>query len=99
MLNIMNINGFPSAENPYLFNGDFVDRGSFSVEVILTLMAFKLHNPGCIFLNRGNHESPDLTKMYGFEGEVLAKYCRQTYNLFLKMFDHLPLGVVLNKKV
>ena len=93
------MNGYPSAANPYLFNGDFVDRGSFSVEVMLTLMAFKLHNPRCIFLNRGNHESPDLTKMYGFEGEVLAKYCRPTYNLFLRMFNHLPLGAVLNKKV
>lgn len=62
-------------------------------------MAFKLHNPACIFLNRGNHENMDLTKLYGFEGEVLAKYCRSTYNLFLKMFNHLPLGTVLNKKV
>jgi len=62
-------------------------------------MAFKLHNPACIFLNRGNHESADLTKMYGFEGETLAKYCRPTFNLFLKMFNHLPLGCVLNKKV
>lgn len=76
-----------------------MDRGSFSVEVMLTLIAFKLHNPSCIFLNRGNHENLDLTKLYGFEGEVLAKYCRSTYNLFIKMFNYLPLGTVLNKKV
>lgn len=89
----------PSTHNPYLFNGDFVDRGSFSVEVMLALAAWKIHNPSLIFLNRGNHENLDMNKMYGFEGEVLHKYCKPTFNLFLKAFNCLPLGCVLNKKV
>lgn len=45
LLNIFKLNGLPSEENPYLFNGDFVDRGSFSLEVILTLFAFKCMSP------------------------------------------------------
>jgi hypothetical protein len=44
LMNIFAINGLPSVANPYLFNGDFVDRGSFSVEVVLTLLMFKVHN-------------------------------------------------------
>jgi len=45
MLNIFGINGNPSEENPYLFNGDFIDRGSFSVEVVLTMIAWKVCLP------------------------------------------------------
>ncbi|CAH1414092.1 unnamed protein product [Lactuca virosa] len=48
LLNIFALNGLPSDENPYLFNGDFVDRGSFSVEVILTLFVFKCMSPSAI---------------------------------------------------
>lgn len=45
LLHIFELNGLPSEDNPYLFNGDFVDRGSFSLEVILTLFAFKCMCP------------------------------------------------------
>lgn len=37
-----------------LFNGDFVDRGSFSVECIFTLFGFKLLYPNHFFMSRGN---------------------------------------------
>ncbi len=74
-MNIFNLYGYPSEKQSYLFNGDFVDRGSFSVEVMITLYSFKLMNPKCLYLNRGNHESFELNLMYGFSGEVQAKYC------------------------
>jgi len=45
----------------------FILRGSFSVEVILTLLAWKVANPSCMHLTRGNHESRNMTKLYGFE--------------------------------
>ena len=52
------------------YAGDFVDRGSFSLEVILTLMAFKVLYPRYMHLARGNHESQSMNKVYGFDGEV-----------------------------
>lgn len=89
-------NGLPSAENPYLFNGDFVDRGSFSVEVILTLLAFKVWCPEAIHLTRGNHESVNMNRIYGFEGEVRSKYSETIFNLFTEMFQSLPLAYILD---
>lgn len=76
------MNGLPSTENPYVFNGDFVDRGSFSVEVIVTLMAWKVLNPRCMHLTRGNHEAQSLNKIYGFEGEVKAKLNMTVMDVF-----------------
>ena len=99
LLNIFKLNGFPSRKKPYLFNGDFVDRGSFSVEVIIALYLFKVMDPECIYLNRGNHENPDMNKLYGFEGEVVSKYCDKTFIVFKNSFYSLPLAHVLNKQV
>lgn len=67
-------NGNPDEKHWYLFNGDFVDRGSWSCEIALLLYAYKWLRPKNFFLNRGNHETDDMNKVYGFEGECKAKY-------------------------
>ncbi|XP_040973468.1 serine/threonine-protein phosphatase 5 isoform X1 [Gossypium hirsutum] len=99
LINIFELNGLPSEENPYLFNGDFVDRGSFSVEVILTLFALKCMCPSAIYLARGNHESRSMNKIYGFEGEVRSKLSEKFVELFAEVFCCLPLAHVINQKV
>lgn len=67
LCNLLSILGPPSENHIILFNGDFVDRGSWSVEVALTLFAYKWLYPNRIGLNRGNHETSDMNKVYGFE--------------------------------
>ncbi|KAG2717537.1 hypothetical protein I3760_03G181100 [Carya illinoinensis] len=99
LLNIFELNGLPSDDNPYLFNGDFVDRGSFSLEVILTLFAFKCMSPSAIYLARGNHESKSMNKIYGFEGEVRSKLSETFVELFAEVFCFLPLAHVINEKI
>ena len=99
LLNIFETHGYPSVDNPYLFNGDFVDRGSFSLEVVLLLFTFKCLYPDHVHLSRGNHESLNMNRIYGFEGEVKAKYSVQMFDLFTECFHCLPLAHVVAGKV
>jgi len=92
LLEIFKQNGWPSSENPYLFNGDIVDRGSFSIECILLLLSLKLLYPEHLFISRGNHETHTMNQMYGFEGECKHKYSSQVYEFFTQVFQVLPLA-------
>ena len=99
LLKIFNEFGYPSETNPYLFNGDFVDRGSFSVECIITLLCFKLLYPKHFYLARGNHESRNLNKVYGFEQEVISKYDSTVYEAFIRLFYSLSLAHCINHEI
>ena len=92
LLKLFDVCGYPSETNPYLFNGDLVDRGSFSVECIITLLCFKLLYPKHFYLERGNHESRNLNKVYGFEQEVISKYDSSVYESFIRLFYSLSLA-------
>lgn len=99
LCNIFETGGMPSPDNPYLFNGDFVDRGSFSLEVVVTLLAFKLAMPSSLFMLRGNHETMGMNKIYGFEGEVKHKFDQNVMSLFTEVFRWLPLAAVIQDTV
>lgn len=99
LMKIFEINGLPSSSNPYVFNGDFVDRGSFSFEVIMTLLAFKAWDTECMHLTRGNHESKSMNTIYGFYGEVKVKMGQSAIEIFRELFCSMPLAYVLKKQV
>uniref|UniRef100_A0A6Q2YY74 Serine/threonine-protein phosphatase with EF-hands n=1 Tax=Esox lucius TaxID=8010 RepID=A0A6Q2YY74_ESOLU len=95
-------NGMPSLERPYVFNGDFVDRGKDSMEILLILFAFLLVYPNDVHLNRGNHEDHIVNLRYGFTKEVLGKYQmhgKRILKLLQMIFSWLPLATVIDQKV
>uniref|UniRef100_A0A336KR11 Serine/threonine-protein phosphatase n=1 Tax=Culicoides sonorensis TaxID=179676 RepID=A0A336KR11_CULSO len=102
LLVVFHKNGLPSPENPYVFNGDFVDRGKKGLEVLLLLVSCLLVFPGGVFLNRGNHEDTVMNARYGFIREVHQKYKHNAERL-LKLIDEvyrwLPLGTIVNNGV
>ena len=52
--NIFKMSGSPGDTN-YLFLGNYVDRGTMSLECILLLLCYKIKFPENVFLLRGNH--------------------------------------------
>jgi len=85
-------------DTKYLFLGDFVDRGSFSIEVLVLLYSIKVCNPNSVFFLRGNHECRQMTSFFNFRAECLYKYDQEIYDLFMDSFDLLPLACVVNGK-
>lgn len=89
-----------SADTRFVFLGDFVDRGYFSLETFTLLMCLKAKYPDRIVLVRGNHESRQITQVYGFYEECQQKYGNASvWKACCQVFDFLVLAAIVDGTV
>ncbi|KAF1384577.1 hypothetical protein PFLUV_G00121650 [Perca fluviatilis] len=92
--------GGKSPDTNYLFMGDYVDRGYYSVETVSLLVSLKVRFRERITILRGNHESRQITQVYGFYDECLRKYGNaNVWKYFTDLFDYLPLTALVDNQI
>ncbi|KAH3743331.1 Serine/threonine-protein phosphatase 2B catalytic subunit beta [Pelomyxa schiedti] len=94
------IGGEPSDSNLWIFNGDYIDRGAFGLDVLAALCLLVTRYPQSVYLNRGNHECPKISsygqnnhyqclkEVYGSNGMRLWQEC-------VELFKNLPLATLI----
>lgn len=99
LLRVLQKTGSPNIRK-YLFLGNTVNRGQFSIEVISLILIMKILYPQQVFLIRGQCEFREFCESEGFLREIETLYENKTLYLpFIQMFNILPVAAIVNKKI
>ncbi|CAO3628567.1 unnamed protein product [Cunninghamella blakesleeana] len=98
LIRLFEMSGYPPNAN-YLFLGDYVDRGKQSLETILLLLCYKLKYPSNFFLLRGNHETDNVSRVYGFYDECKRRLNAKVWKKFIDVFNTMPLAALVADKI
>lgn len=99
LIRIIKDNGGPH-KTKYLFLGDLVDRGEFSIETILLVLTYKALWPQNVYIIRGNHEFV-FSCSQDFYQDIKSNYSNPhiVFGAFLNAFSQMPLGAIIDDSV
>jgi serine/threonine-protein phosphatase PP1 catalytic subunit len=83
-----------------IFLGDIVDRGPNQLECLITVLILKILEPNIYFLLKGNHETLDMNKYYGFHQEFTERFQNEAnFDEILDLYNALPYVARINKQI
>ncbi|KAH8370171.1 hypothetical protein KR093_002476, partial [Drosophila rubida] len=98
MLRYFDNAGYPP-KTSYLFLGDYVDRGKYSVETLTLLLAYKVKFPYSLFLLRGNHEAASINQVYGFYDECKRRFTVRLWRCFVDCYNCMPVAAIISDRI
>ncbi|XP_010541563.1 PREDICTED: serine/threonine-protein phosphatase 7 inactive homolog isoform X2 [Tarenaya hassleriana] len=102
LLKIFDQSGRPSENHWFVFSGNYIGRGSWSLEVFLVLLAWKILMPERVILLRGSSETRVSAEELDFLKETCDRFAENgsvLYSRCIDCFKTLPLASVISDSV